>query len=54
MTTLQTPRGIHSISDRAMLVGLHMGKYSGKKTDKKISREVAEQHGAHGESEKSR
>lgn len=44
--TIETPRGIRSISDRAMLVGLHIAQFNPVKTDKKITEEVAQQHGS--------
>lgn len=46
MTTQTAPRGIHSIGDRAMLVGLHISQFNPVKTDRKITEEVAQQHGA--------
>lgn len=42
----QTPHGIHSLTDRAMLVGLNISQFNPTKTDKKISEEVAQAHNA--------
>lgn len=39
-------QGIHNIADRAMLVGLNISQFNPTKTDKKITAEVAQQHGS--------